>query len=109
MLRVVIAAVQGLISHAEVIEREPGSPVEHTAEHNPSPSTNWGQGNSLSSRFSRALSLDEGQVTLYERGRASDTFTLILQGKVLIRTGKSHCLAGPSSQKFLLTCSMLMS
>jgi hypothetical protein len=29
------------------------------------------------------------QVTLYERGTTSDTFTLILQGKVLIRTGIS--------------------
>lgn len=80
--------VQGLISHAEVIERELSSPAEHTGEHNPSPGTSWGQGNSLSSRFSRSALSEAQQVTLYERGVPSDTFTLILQGKVLIRTGK---------------------
>ena len=83
--------VQGLISHAEVVEREAGNGLEQPGDANHSPGAiTWGRSSSLASRFSRSLIEEEDpadEVTLYEQGKPSDTFTLILQGKVLIRTG----------------------
>ena len=82
--------MQGLISHAEVVEREAGNGLEQPGDSNHSPAATWGRSTSLTSRFSRSL-IEEAdpadEVTLYEQGQPSDTFTLILQGKVLIRTG----------------------
>jgi len=83
--------LQGLISDAEVIEREASMVAEQQGDHSHSPRA-WGHSGSLSRRFSRTMVEEEiltDQVTLYERGTTSDTFTLILQGKVLIRTGYS--------------------
>lgn len=80
--------IQGLISHAEVIELEQTSSEEHPGEVSQSPAASWTRPESLSSRFSRAVSDHEAdQAVLYERGVPSNAFTLILQGKVLIRTG----------------------
>ena len=83
--------LQGLISHAEVVEREAGNGLEQPGDSSHSPAAiTWGRSSSLASRFSRSLIEEEDpadEVTLYEQGKPSDTFTLILQGKVLIRTG----------------------
>lgn len=81
-----LRCVQGLISHAEVIEREHVTPPEPVGERNSPTGNSWSHASSLGSRLSK-LAPEEGQVTLYERGVPSDTFTLILQGRVLIRTG----------------------
>lgn len=54
----------------------------------------------MQSRFSRLAARATGgddQVTLYERGVPTDTFTLILQGKVLIRTGDPLRLPFPEA------------
>lgn len=108
-------ALQGLISHAEVLEQElnqRGSPTDagHAADSLSSSPPNGAapfsrQGSTpsqqhLPSRGSRSLQLlhwddrkshdgleDQGLV-LYEHGQLSDVFTLLLQGKACIRTGR---------------------
>lgn len=84
--------VQGLISHAEVIELEAVSGEEGSSGGDHSPAAKWAgreYPESLSSRVSKSTDPEHTsrQVVLYERGNPTDAFTLILQGKVLIRTG----------------------
>ena len=94
---------QGLISHAEVIELELHTGTEGNDESASSPPSSRGHSLSLTSRFSfltqrsgtGEVASSKDEVTLYERGQPTDTFTLILQGKVLIRTGELvHLLLG---------------
>ncbi|BDA50022.1 Metal transporter CNNM4 [Coccomyxa sp. Obi] len=97
--------LKGLISHAEIIERHApeATPVDHGFSSSPSRLLSSGSlegtvGEWAAARTSSRMSLDmaasgsssdagEASVVLYTRGEPSDTFTLILQGKALIRTG----------------------
>ena len=85
--------LQGLISHAEVLEIEALVPSDRGGDKSQSPPGSRGASLSLTSRLSRQSTHgspnSEDQITLYEHGKHTDTFTLILQGKVLIRTGES--------------------
>ena len=111
---------QGLISHAEVLEKETihhrGSPSEAGGagcdslsssppvggQHGGTPQGGNSPRARLLSRGSRSFQLhqwEEGHSTdareeallLYEHGQSSDMFTLLLQGRALIRTGTRAC------------------
>lgn len=103
--------LQGLISHAEVLEKEThhrGSPSEaaggiDSLSSSPPVGSHGAHGtpidsNRLLSRGSLSYQLNqwegghepdarEDALLLYEHGQACDVFTLLLQGKALIRTG----------------------
>lgn len=103
---------QGLIDRAEVVERELPHPQRDLSQsvHSPHPLGAAGNGATvspagvgewvLSRMMSRAVSSSAWEdgvaeevppLVLYERGEPSDAFTLILQGRVLIRTGMCPC------------------
>mmetsp|Transcript_7419 Transcript_7419/g.21935 ORF Transcript_7419/g.21935 Transcript_7419/m.21935 type:complete len:754 (-) Transcript_7419:297-2558(-) len=79
-------ALKGLIRHSEVMEREApsgeggGGALQRALSHSVS------LGEVAGSAF-QELALADPQLVLYRRGERSGTFTLILQGRVLIHTG----------------------
>ncbi|KAK9814494.1 hypothetical protein WJX72_006765 [[Myrmecia] bisecta] len=78
-------ALKGLISHGEVLEQELGGAEDgslgKSADASPHRKHDWG------GRAFWDLATEGSHPVLYQRNQPTDTFTLILQGRVLIHTG----------------------